>query len=114
MKEIVAWLLALVIGSAIIIGLLFAFGVVGNKFNATVGRQALNVERENFEHSKPFVEGKIQDLAKYKREYERAADPAEKKQIRAYVLDEFANFDKSMIENRDLRNFLDDLEAGRK
>lgn len=90
----------------------FYSGFIGNLYDATVGRQQMDIQRENFEHNKSYVNGKIDDLAKYKREYERASTPDEKAQVRNFILDEFANFDSKYIDNPDLYNFLMKMERG--
>lgn len=112
MKDAMKMVVAGFVGLLVLFGLAFAFGAFDNFYASTIGKQRVDIQREVFEHSKPYVHGKIDDLAKYKREYERATTPEEKKQVRAWVLDEFANFDKNLIENRSLRNFLEEMERG--
>lgn len=87
------------------------FGFFGNFFDATVGKQQLDIQRTNFEHSKSYIDGKIDDLAKYKREYATAATKDEKEQVKNYILSDFANFNTADIQNSDLRNFLLTLEG---
>lgn len=106
MKQVSLMILAGILFLAIITGLGFYFGYVGNIFDATVGKQRMDVQRENFKHSKSYVEGMIQDLASYKREYDRAKTDEEKQQILIFVDDEFANFDINQIESIGLQNFL--------
>jgi hypothetical protein len=72
----------------------------------------MDIERNNFKHSKSFVEGKITDLANYKREYERAKTPEEKQQIANFVSSEYANFDANLIENSSLYNWLIQIQNG--
>ena len=110
MKTAVAWFLGIVV----FFGLMFAIGAMDNLYNATIGRQSMNVKRENYERSQSYVHGKMEDLSKYKREYERATNPAEKAQVRSYILGEFANFDRKLIDNPDLYNFLVEMERGAK
>jgi len=87
------------------------FGFFGNFFDSTVTKQHLDIQRTNFEHSKSYIDGKIDDLAKYKREYDRASTKDEKEQVKNYILSDFANFNTNDIQNSDLRNFLLTLEG---
>lgn len=96
----------------VLTGIGFYTGVAGNWYDATIGRKQMDIQRENFEHNKSYVHGKIDDLAQYKRDYERAKTPEEKQQVRNFILDEFANFNTRDIENSDLRNFLLEMERG--
>lgn len=111
-KEVLRWILAVVAFIVITAGVLFYFGFLGNAFDATVGKQRMDIERNNFKHSKSYVEGKVQDLAQYKREYDRTKDANEKQQILNVVSDQFANFDESQIESQQLRQFLDKAMGG--
>jgi hypothetical protein len=97
---------------AVLTAIGFYSGFIGNFYDSTVGRQQMDVQRENFEHNKSYVHGKIDDIAKYKREYERAKTKDEKEQVRNIILDDFANFDPKLIDNADLYNFLKDMENG--
>jgi hypothetical protein len=65
-----------------------------------------NVDREVFENTQSYVHGKVQDLAKYKREYDATNDPIERKAIQNIINQQFAQFDKKKIVDDDLRDFL--------
>lgn len=90
----------------------FILGRWGNKIEATVGTEYKDIKREQFENSKSYVHGKIDDLQRYKRELERAADPVERQAIVINIQDEFSNFDESKIDNDNLREFLNDIRNG--
>lgn len=94
--------------------ILFATGKIGNKYEATVEKEHIDIQRDNFKHSKSYVEGKISDLAKYKREYEKTKDKSEKESIVNLINTEYANFDIKQIENKELREFLSDIRSGLK
>jgi hypothetical protein len=96
----------------ILTGVGFYFGYVGNLFDTTVTKQHMDIERNNFKHSKSYVEGKVTDLSNYKREYERAKTPEEKQQIANFVNSEYANFDVNLIENQSLYNWLIKIQNG--
>lgn len=106
MKNIGLNILGGVLALALITGLMFYFGVVGNLFDSTITKQHLNIERDNFKESKSYVEGMVQDLSKYQREYDRATTDEEKQQILSYVANEYSNFDINNIESINLQNFL--------
>jgi hypothetical protein len=95
---------ALIIGSVVVIAAI----VIGLGF-ADIGLKKLflpmheNVRREVFENTKSYVHGKIQDLAKYYREYQTSDDRAA---IEALVRSQFAEFDEAHIQVLELRQFL--------
>lgn len=91
----------------------FATGEIQNLYDATIGKQQMDIQRTNFEHSKSYVNSKIEDLANYKREYDQAKDDNEKQQVQNFVIDEFADFDPNQIENPQLYNFLIKMEGTR-
>ncbi len=64
-----------------------------------------NVKREVFENTQSYNHGKIQDLAQYKEEYDKA-DYEGKEAVRQIIILRFAEFDESKIKSRNLRNFL--------
>lgn len=89
----------------------FVLGKWGNKVDKVIGTESASIQREKFKESKSYVEGMINDLAKYKREYDKAADD-EKAGIVSYIDSEFANFDEGLIDNQSLYNFLMDVRSG--
>jgi hypothetical protein len=112
MKDTAKGILAIVIGLLVLTGLGFYFGYAGNFFDATVTKQHMDIERNNFKHSKSYVEGKITDLGNYKREYERAKTAEEKQQIANFVSSEYANFDANLIQNSSLYSWLISIQNG--
>lgn len=106
MKKILLGVLLSILMIAGMTVLGFYSGFIGNVYDATIGKQHMDIERNNFKESKSYVEGMIQDLAKFKREYDQTADINEKKTILNFVNNEFANFDASKIEDPTLNSFL--------
>lgn len=72
------------------------------------GTRYANADREIFKNTVTYNEGVIDDLAKYKFQYDTAEDDIERAAIADLVRSRFANFDKSKIENEELREFLED------
>lgn len=95
-----------------IIGGLFLGLKAGNVIKGTIGKESVSIDREIFKENKSYVEGMVNDLADYKREFERASDEEEKKQIANYIDSHFANFDATLIENNTLYKFLMDIRNG--
>jgi len=62
-----------------------------------------NIRREVFENTKSYTHGKIQDLAKYYEEYQKADD---KEAIASLIKMRFAEFDAEKINNYKLKQFL--------
>lgn len=84
----------------------FYTGFIGNLYDATVGKQHMNVERNNFEQSQSYVDGMLQTLSKEKLEYDQSKSDSDKQSILGYVNTTFANFDANKITDTGLYNFL--------
>lgn len=67
-----------------------------------------NADRQAFKNTATYNEGMLDDLAKYKYEYDTSNDDVERAAIADLVRSRFANFDKSKIENYELVKFLED------
>jgi uncharacterized protein HemX len=78
------------------------FGVLRTK---TVEKAQQNANREVFEQTQSYVEGKRQDLVRYHHEWVKA-DADGKKDIESTVRLQFANFDKTKILDTDLYAWL--------
>ena len=101
------------IGVLIVVGVLaipFAMGGYGNLYNRVIGGQAISVEHENFKNSTTYIDGKIDDLARYKKQYDDAENINDKIAIENHIRDEFSNFDSSKIKNNNLRSFLESIQ----
>jgi len=95
-------------GLAIFVGLiavLFILELVGLGFFKFFEPKREDIRREIFENTKSYVHGKIQELAKYKHEYD-AADAEGKQAIEALIRSQFAEFDEQKIDALSLRTFL--------
>jgi len=65
-----------------------------------------NIKRQVFEETKSYVHGKVQDLAKYYREYHGTEDLGDREVIATVIRMQFAEFDASQIRETKLRQFL--------
>ena len=97
--QIIKWVLIIVVISALV--------GVGYKGWTTYTNYKI------FKQSQVYNEGVLDDLAKYKLEMAKTDDPVEQAAIAETVVNRFANYDSSKIENRDLRKFLDDCLSGK-
>lgn len=111
-KELVGCVVGVVIVLGVAVGGMFFTGKLDNIYLGTIGKERESVKREVFKESKSYVEGMIEDLSNYKREFERADDVSEKEQIVNMIDSEFSNFDITKIENQNLYNFLLDIREG--
>ncbi len=64
-----------------------------------------NVRRQVFENTQSYVEGKRQEIIKYKLEYERAKTKQEKEAIRYTILETTANLNLNLL-SPDLKYFI--------
>lgn len=89
-----------------LIAMIFIFGLVGLGYKAFFAPKHANVDRRVFEETQSYVHGKIQDLAKYKQEYDATQDPTERRAIQTLINQQFAQFDSKKVVDRNLRGFL--------
>jgi len=88
----------------IIVGL-FAINYLNLHWRKFFAPKYQNVDREVYEETKSYVHGKIQDLAKYYAEYNKA-EPDDKKAIQIVIKSQFAEFDETNIKVIELKQFL--------
>jgi len=92
-------------GIILFVALYFGLGYLGVIGTKTVGKAQQNANREVFEQTQSYVEGKRQELIKLHHEWIKA-DADSKIAIEATIRSSFANFDESKIEHPELYNFL--------
>lgn len=97
----------ILISIAVIAAIIISVGIGGIVWTKTIGIAQKNAEREAYKATIVYNEGMLDDLAKYKFEYDSAESDIERAAIAELVRNRFANFDKSRIENRDLLEFLE-------
>lgn len=105
-----------VITIAIIIvltGLEFGTGYISAKYNQFFGKMEVQIDRDIFKESNTYIEGVADDLAKYKLELAKEKNETVRQAIIETIIDRYADFDSSKLENRDLRNFLEDIREGK-
>ena len=92
--------------------IMIAFGVCFFEIPVDAYEKSLkNKEREVFKSSKPYTENMAQTLNSYKMQYDLAS-PEDKKIIANNIKIEFANMNPALIENPNLRYFLNDIMGG--
>lgn len=91
--------------------LVFVLGAVGLGYKMMFKPAHENVNRHVFENTQSYVHGKIQDLAKYKREYDGLTNPNDRAALRAFINQQFAQFDSNKVQDPNLRNFLIDMRG---
>jgi len=97
-------------GFAIIIGLMFLTGYIDVFYTKTVGKAKQNAQREVFEETQSYVEGKRQEILKIKLEYAKG-DAETKIALKSHVVNQFANIDEDKWLEKgyitlDIRNFI--------
>ena len=102
----------IVISSIIlVIGLSYGMGWYKVFYTKTVGKEQKNADREVYEETQSYVEGKRQEAAKYYREY-NLSEEDEKKAISEVVANSFANFDEDKL-NPELKDFVKKCKYGK-
>ena len=90
------------------IGAVSAAIYFGPEIHRHFGTRYADADREIFKGTVTYNEGMLDDLAKYKYEYDGAEDDIEKEAIASLVRSRFANYDKRRIEHDDLIDFLEE------
>jgi hypothetical protein len=103
-----------ILGFITIMVILGALGLGGRwvnmKVEAWFAPREAEIQRNVFEETKSFNEGKEQELVKYRLEYMRG-DDVDKQAIAAAVRHAFADYDDSRL-SPELRNFVEDCKSG--
>ncbi|MFX0141578.1 MAG: hypothetical protein ACFFDN_48520 [Candidatus Hodarchaeota archaeon] len=107
--KIIAIYFLVIVFILILIG--FGTGYIQVLYNKTIGVELQDSKREINKESKSYVEGMIADLSKYYSEYESLEDETAKKSIQNRIINDFANFDSSKIENALLKKFLIEMRG---
>lgn len=94
------------------VGLSYAFGWIGVHQTKTIKKEQIDAEREVFEQSQSYVEGKRQEAQKLYQEYIREKDVESKSAIREIVSISFANFDESKLQSP-IKEFVYSCKFGR-
>ena len=94
-------------GLLVFVALYFGLGYLGVIGTKTIGKAQQNADREVFEQTQSYVQGKRQELVKLHHEW-MSADNDSKKDIEATVRISFANFDenKYLEDSPELYSFL--------
>ena len=108
-------------GKPIIIGIIiviiisiaigFGSGYIQALYNRTAGVEIESSKREIYKENKSHVEGMIKDLSNYKMQYEKAESEKEKNAIKSRIVNDFANFETSKIDNEGLQIFLEKMRG---
>lgn len=94
---------------AALVGISFGMGYINVGYTKTVVKAQTNANREVYEQSASYVEGKIEELTKYRLEYNRSKDPQDKAAIASMLVQDFANFDESKL-SPELYQFLESIK----
>lgn len=89
-----------------LIAVIFILGLAGLGYKAFFAPKHAAIDRQVFEQTQSYVHGKVQDLAKYKQEYDATQDFTEHQAIKTVINQQFAQFDSNKVVDSNLRNFL--------
>ena len=108
--SIKAIILAGIAGFILLLGLVWI--VQGNDFfmYKFFAPKYANVQREVFENTQSYVEGKRQDLVAYRLQYLQAKSDTERAALKATIVMMYANFDESKLQQPELREFLKQMK----
>lgn len=88
---------------------LFALKLGGLQWKKFFAPKHEAVRREVFKQTRSFNEAKLQELTKYRLEYMRSKDPAEKGAIASTIRLAFADYDTSMLPS-ELQAFIEEIK----
>jgi predicted transcriptional regulator len=115
MKNFLTGLACVVVFVGIIVFGYFMMFVDGNitaKYNSTVGVKVVNSQRDMYEHSTTFVEGRVQNLAKSRLELSKTKDVVARRAIVEFIVSDCTNLDSRDINDAGIRSFLEQARSG--
>ena len=86
----------IIIFAILVIGIVFGIGYLSIFYKKTVGVASENANREVFEATRSYNQAKIQELAKYKAEWD-SADIEDRSGIESIIKHRFADMDATKI-----------------
>lgn len=101
-KIIITWM-SWFVGFIVVLIILELVGLGFFKFFGPVKE---NINREIYENTQSFNEGKLQDLAKYFKEYNETQENENRVAIQTVIQTQFAYFDAEKVQNQKLKTFL--------
>lgn len=111
MKKIGYVLLGL-LALALLAGAAFGLEWAGIKWYGFFGPKRAAVRRQVFKQTRSYNEAKEQELLKYRLEYMRATEDADKKAIASTIRMGFADYDEKLLDSEELRTFLREIKYG--
>lgn len=87
-------------------------GGFGLGYKYIFGTANKDVDRKIFKASNSYIEGMVDDLAKYKYELITEEDTTARKSIINLIVDRYSDFDEDKMENESLKEFLVDIRNG--
>jgi hypothetical protein len=108
-KTILAMIIIGSIGLLIMLG--FVLELAGLQWMEYIGIRKANIERNIYEESKSYNEGMVQNLIKYKYEYDKASED-EKIIIVNSIRHMYADYDEEKIKSKELKMFLKKIKYG--
>lgn len=101
-----------VLGLIFFIGLAFVAELGGLQWSMFFNPKHEAVRREVFKQTRSYNEAKEQELIKYRLEYLRCKDQAEREAIASTIRLAFADYDEELLDSVELRNFLREMKYG--
>ncbi|KKN25568.1 hypothetical protein LCGC14_0883520 [marine sediment metagenome] len=98
--------ISIIASIVILVALAFGLEFLGLHWMRFFEPRRENIRREVFEQTKSYTHGKIQDLAKYYEEYQKANTIADKEAVASIIKIRFAEFDSDKIQSQPLKQFL--------
>ena len=92
-------------------GLAYGFGLFNIFYTNHIGVPTENANRNVMKQSQSWIDGKAQDVAKYRLEYIREKDPVAKEAIRQTVILSTSDVDVTLLPI-DIQEFIRDMKSG--
>jgi len=95
----------IILSIVIVIAIMFGLSLLDLEWYKFFAPKRENVRRKVFKATRSYNEGKLQDLTKYRFEYMRSKDDAEKEAIASMIRHSFAEYDINKLPY-ELREFV--------
>ncbi len=100
---------AVVLALVVAVGLTFGLSAVGLAHLEFFGPKYQKAQREIYEQTPSYIQGKEQTLAELRLEYNRAKTAGEKNNVRSMIVNEAATVDLNLLKDKSLVRFIQNL-----
>ena len=105
----ITFVLIVFLSLALLFSALFGLRWVGLEWRGVFGAKSAEIERNIFEESPSFVQARIYDLTRYRRQWMDAEEEPDKRAIEGLIRIQMVNLNPESIRDAELRRFYESV-----